>query len=1027
MSGQTLAEARRAWAIYALLVLAVGIAALGVVQQRDQGGLALARTAASDELHLLSAIVQSQLDRGEYRAATSLIDSAGKSGRRIVTLSLQGHDGAILAGYQRKDPAADTLRLTSDLDYGYDGHARIDLAFDLGPTLSAQRKLVGGIAAVYLSSMLAIGILLHLNLERRRALVRLRDTAEVLENYFDYALDLFYVKSGPSIRRINRQWEVLLGRSIAEIQRSGFRPLTHPDDLPQTASQVDSLSEQDDIVEFTNRLQHRDGSYRYIEWRIRHKGGTNYGAARDVTQRILQDREISFLNRVYATLSQTNQAIARCDDEDRLFQDICQIAVDFGGMKLAWIGKQERGTGRILPMARYGARAELLDGIEFSARAEEPAGQGPAGIAFRGEASFANDWRDNANLAYWREKYPDWSWGSSAALPIRRAGQPYAVLSFYDDVPLTFTGKIVDLLREMATDIEFALSRLDLETMHRAAEQEARIAAIAFETPESMIVMDADGGILRVNAAFTRTTGYTQAEVLGRNPNFLQSGRHPPEFFTDMWHQVRTTGHFQGEIWDRRKSGEVYPKWLTVSSVRNADGAITHYVGSFTDISERKEAAEAITRLAYYDSLTALPNRQLMMERLKRSLRFFSRSGRSVAVLILDLDNFKAINDTLGHDEGDHLLQEVAQRLRACVREQDTVARFGGDEFVVLLEDLENPRERAALLAKAVSDKLLLALNRPFLLHGREFACSASIGLTLWHGDPQVDAQELLKRSDMAMYAAKRAGRNVARFFDPVMQTAIETRSRMETQLRAALALGQFQLHYQPQVRSDGSIFGAEALLRWRDPQRGMISPAEFIPLAEESDLILPIGRWVLETACRQIRAWSASAATRDLTLSVNISPKQFIAEGFVDEVIDVLAETGADGSRLQLEITEGMLLTDIDGTIASMGKLRRKGVTFSLDDFGTGYSSLLYLQRLPLQLLKIDQSFIRDLGENQRSNAIVRTVIQMSQSLELDVVAEGVETEEQRRLLLAWGCNNYQGYLFGRPAPIESLALPNS
>jgi diguanylate cyclase (GGDEF)-like protein/PAS domain S-box-containing protein len=706
-------------------------------------------------------------------------------------------------------------------------------------------------------------------------------------------------------------------------------------------------------------------------------------------------------------------------------QNICRIAVDFGGMKLAWIGKEDPATGRIVPVGQYGQRAEMLARLRFSTRADVPEGRGPAGIAFRdGQPSFVNDWDTNPTLAHWREHHPDWAWGSSAALPIRRFGRTYALLNFYDSVPHSFSGKIADLLREMAVDIEYALARFDLEAHKHIAEEEARIAAIAFETPEPMIVMDADGGILRVNAAFSRTTGYAQDEALGKNPHFLQSGRHAPEFFAEMWQQVKATGHWQGEIWDRRKNGEVYPKWLTISSVRDSNGLISHYVGSFSDISERKEAAEAISRLAYYDSLTSLPNRQLMMDRLKRALRSSVRSGKFGAVLFLDLDNFKTINDTLGHDEGDKLLQEAGQRLRGCVREQDTVARFGGDEFVVLLEELDGPHERAAILTKTVSDKLLAALARPFRLQGREYLCSASIGVALWRGDAQTDAHELLKRSDMAMYEAKKAGRNTARFFDPIMQTAIESRAQMEARLRAALQLGQFKLYYQRQVRSDGAVYGAEALLRWEDPERGMVSPGSFIGLAEESELILPIGRWVLETACRQIRSWSRAHDTHGLRLSVNISPRQLIADSFVEEVTEILRTTEADATRLQLEITEGMLLTDIEETISKMTQLRMLGVTFALDDFGTGYSSLSYLQRLPLNVLKIDQSFVQDLGRNGRSEAIVRTVIQMSRSLGLDVLAEGVETEAQRQVLAQWGCTNYQGYFFGRPVPIEGFDL---
>ncbi|HXY22533.1 MAG TPA: EAL domain-containing protein, partial [Burkholderiaceae bacterium] len=419
-------------------------------------------------------------------------------------------------------------------------------------------------------------------------------------------------------------------------------------------------------------------------------------------------------------------------------------------------------------------------------------------------------------------------------------------------------------------------------------------------------------------------------------------------------------------------------------------------------------------------SLTELPNRQLMMDRLKQALLSSARSGAYGALLFLDLDRFKTINDTLGHVEGDKLLQETAQRLRASVREEDTVARFGGDEFVVLLENLESPRERAAVLAKGIGDKLLAALAQPYRLRNKEYSCSASIGVVLWRGGPTADVHELLKRSDMAMYEAKKAGRNSVRFFDPIMQTTIENRARLEARLRQGLELGQFQLHFQRQVGLRDELLGAEVLLRWNDPERGMVSPAEFIPLAEESDLIVAIGRWVLESACRRLQLWSRSALTRSLTLAVNISPKQFGQEWFVSEVADIIDRTGAHPTRLQLEITEGMLLKNVEDAISKMGQLRKLGVSFALDDFGTGYSSLAYLQRLPINILKLDQSFVRDLGIDERSEAIARTVIQMGQSLGLDVLAEGVETEQQRRLLEERGCRRFQGYLFGRPIPIE-------
>jgi diguanylate cyclase (GGDEF)-like protein/PAS domain S-box-containing protein len=1019
------AGALGAWLGYAAALLAFGLLGLGLLHQQEADSEAGIRAAADQELHLLSLAVQGSLDRAEYQAAADLVTAWGGSSRQIVELYLITQNGQTLAEFHRDEGAAESLRLSTAMDYSYGSRAIIKLVYDAGPARAARARLVAGLIGLYLLSAAAAAVLVRLMLDRQAALRQARRSAALLDSYFNNALDLFLIgRDDGHISRLNPQWEQVLGYRPDELEGAAVLKLVHPDDLEAARAVYARLARQETVTDFACRLRHRDGSHRWIEWVVRPEGHLVYAAARDITARRAQDEEIRFLNRIYSTLSETNQHIVRCTDEATLLQEVCRIAVVFGGMKLAWVGKEDRSTGRIVPVAQFGERTPLLAGVVVSARAEEPAGQGPAGRAFRaGTPMFVNDWGTNPTLSHWRQNNPEWTWGSSAALPIRRGGEPYALLSFYDDVPHTFAGKIVDLLREMAMDLEYALARLDLEAQQHVAEEESRIAAIAFETPEPMVVMDAEGAILRANTAFSRTTGYSQEEALGKKFNFLQSGRHPPEFFAELWQQVRGTGHWQGEIWDRRKNGEVYPKWTTISSVRDRGGEISHYVGSFSDISERKEHAEEISRLAYYDSLTALPNRQLMMDRLKRAMHHAGRSGRFGAVLFLDLDNFKNINDTLGHDEGDKLLQEAAQRLRACVREEDTVARFGGDEFVVVLEELEGPRERAAVLAKTVTDKLLAALARPFLLQGREYPCSASIGVALWRGDPQGDPNELLKRADLAMYEAKKAGRNAARFFDPIMQTAIENRSRMEGRLRMGLNLGQFRLYVQRQVSADGTVYGAEALLRWQDPERGMVPPGEFIPLAEESDLIMPIGRWVLEAACRQIKIWSHDAATKGLRLSVNISPKQFGAEWFVSEINEILEKTGADPNLLQLEITEGMLLTDIEETISKMSQLRKVGVSFALDDFGTGYSSLYYLQRLPLNVLKIDQSFVQDLGVNPRSEAIVRTVIQMSEALRLDVLAEGVETEAQLQALAERGCHNYQGYLFGRPIPVEDFA----
>ena len=433
------------------------------------------------------------------------------------------------------------------------------------------------------------------------------------------------------------------------------------------------------------------------------------------------------------------------------------------------------------------------------------------------------------------------------------------------------------------------------------------------------------------------------------------------------------------------------------------------------------QAKDEIKHLAFYDPLTGLPNRRLLLDRLHQAFAFSARSGRECALLYIDLDNFKDINDTLGHDIGDLLLQQTAQRLESCMREGDTVARLGGDEFVVMLEDLSKQPIEAATQTEAVGEKILATLNQPYQLATHECHSTPSIGATLF-SDHHQSAEELLKRADIAMYQAKKAGRNTLRFFNPKMQDVINARITLGSELRAALENRQFHLYYQIQVDSSHRPLGAEALIRWLHPERGMVSPAQFIPLAEETGLILPIGQWVLETACIQLKAWEQDALTRDLVLAVNVSAKQFRQVNFIAQVQSLVQRHAINPMRLKLELTESMLLDSIEDIITKMNVLKEIGIRFSLDDFGTGYSSLQYLKRLPLDQLKIDQSFVRNLAADSSDRAIVRTIIAMAQSLNLDAIAEGVETEEQQQLLMDNGCTHYQGYLFGKPVPIEQF-----
>jgi len=558
-------------------------------------------------------------------------------------------------------------------------------------------------------------------------------------------------------------------------------------------------------------------------------------------------------------------------------------------------------------------------------------------------------------------------------------------------------------------------------TESRELQQELRIAATAFESLHGIMVTDAKGTILRVNHAFTEITGYSAEDVVGKTPAILKSGRHDQEFYAAMWSQLATTGGWYGEIWDRRKNGDIFPKWQTISAVRGLEGQITHYVAAFSDISEGKAAEDEIRNLAFFDPLTQLPNRRLLLDRLQHGLAASARNRHHGALLFIDLDNFKNLNDSLGHDKGDLLLQLVAARLSECVREGDTVARLGGDEFVLMLEDLSaNPAE-AATQAEVVGEKIVAALNQAYQLGTQEYNCTPSIGVTLYCGHA-ASSDELLQQADLAMYQAKAAGRNALRFFRPDMQAAVTVRSALEADLRKGLREHQFLLFYQPQVGARGQLTGVEALVRWSHPQRGLIGPNEFIPLAEETGLILALGQWVLETACARLAIWRKDPGKSHLTMAVNVSARQFHHEHFVQQVLTTIEHTGADPEKLKLELTESLFLADVEDTIVKMTTLKAAGVSFSLDDFGTGYSSLSYLKRLPLDQLKIDQSFIRDVLTDPNDAAIARTIVALAHSMGLTVIAEGVETEAQREFLASHNCLAFQGFLFGKAVPPERI-----
>lgn len=552
-------------------------------------------------------------------------------------------------------------------------------------------------------------------------------------------------------------------------------------------------------------------------------------------------------------------------------------------------------------------------------------------------------------------------------------------------------------------------------------EESLRLAAIAFESREGISIADKNGTIVRVNRAFTEITGYSSEDVIGHTHAILRSGQQDDTFYQKMWAELTENGSWQGEIWDKRKSGEVYPIWLGVTAVNNAHGEMTHYIGHFIDISERKKFEDRITFLAYHDSLTKLPNRTLLNDRINTCLKANKRYRDFSALLFLDLDRFKNLNDALGHRIGDQLLVQVAGRLEGELRDEDTVARLGGDEFVVLIVNLRsNDKQESINHAATIAEKVQKAFNPPFFLEGHEFHCTASIGIVLFP-DRHRNADDILKQADTAMYRAKAEGGNTIRFYEPAMQEIADARLSIEKDLRHAIANNELTLHLQPQVDFQGRFMAAEVLLRWNHPKRGLVLPNEFIPVAEETGLIIEIGEWVLNEACRILRTWTK----RKLSLSylaVNVSPRQFRQQNFVGMVENILQRNEVDPAAVMLEITEQAVIHDIEDTVKKIQVLKNRGVQFAIDDFGTGYSSLAYLTRLPLGVLKIDRSFVSGIGENSNDRAIVETIIAMAVRLNLELVAEGVEQLVQLEFLQQQGCQKFQGFHFSRPLPLIEL-----
>ncbi|MBF0425146.1 MAG: EAL domain-containing protein [Magnetococcales bacterium] len=572
-------------------------------------------------------------------------------------------------------------------------------------------------------------------------------------------------------------------------------------------------------------------------------------------------------------------------------------------------------------------------------------------------------------------------------------------------------------VRKRTQELQEANERLKDEIQERVrAQASLQLAGKVFENAsEGIIITDNYANILDVNPAFSEITGFSREEAIGSDPSMGKSGRHDQPFYTEMWSRLLTEGSWKGEIWDRRKDGTVYPKWVSINAVRDMWGRTLNYVGIFSDITRIKATEQRLEQLAYYDPLTSLPNRMLFRDRLVHEIELGKRQGGKLAVFFIDLDRFKHVNDTLGHAAGDMLLVEIAARITGRVRKSDTVARLGGDEFTVILSNISKESQAAS-----IATGIIQSLQEPVKLGTSEAYVGASIGIAIFPTDG-TDFDTLTKNADLAMYRAKEGGRGAFRFFEATMDTDSNMRMKMELKLRRAVENGEFTMYYQPKfLVADRRIVGAEALVRWRDPEIGMVSPAQFIPLAEETGLIIPLGEWILNSVCHQTREWCDKGF--DPKIAVNLSASQFMLDSIADVIHGILEKTGLPPVNLEIEVTESMVMVDLNKAIRTMALLREMELGITVDDFGTGYSSLSYLKRFPLRSLKIDQSFVRDLTEDSDDAAIVSAIISMAHNLELRVVAEGVETEEQFVFLQRHGCDEVQGYLLGRPMPAEQF-----
>ncbi len=794
----------------------------------------------------------------------------------------------------------------------------------------------------------------------------------------------------------------------------------YPDDLEFIKSKVRQLEQGAASVRFSLEARRRDGKRFLVDLSCSNSQWNGRQAilvlGRDLSYWENSRRQIQKLNQLYAVLSHSGRAINRAEDARRLLEEICDIAVRDGGFDSAWVATVVGASVKAVYQAGEGGR--FIDELDVRQEDSSP-GLGPTAQAIKiGRVACHNDIHNDAVFQPWKSFIEETGVRSVASLPIRLQDESACAIVLYSRASNYIDPEMAELLQKLAEDISQGLAHLKAETGRREALTRIKQLSKAVEQSADAIMIVSTAGLVEyVNPRFTDITGYAHEEIVGREPGMLCATQQEAQKYLTIFEDLKQGRSWKGDFRNRRKNGDLYWSQDTISPIRDESGAITHYISTAEDYTELRKAQDMIERLAFFDPLTNLPNRRLLQDRMRQAIESAKRLGRQVAILFLDLDKFKHINDSLGHPAGDQLLREVAQRLSGSVRGKDTVARLGGDEFTVVLTEIQQLSD-----VIFVAEKILEQIQKPVVLEGFSMHVTTSIGITLFPADG-TDINDLLRNADLAMYHSKSLGRNNFQFYTEEINQKALSQLDLERRLRKAIDSESFVLHYQPQVSiATGEIIGIEALVRWMTLDQGVIAPQDFIPLAEETGLIEPIGEWVLQRALQETSRFM-DIVKKPVKVAVNLSAYQFRrADRLNSRIRQIITQSGLDPSLVELELTESMLVDNLQSTIETLKKLREMGITLAIDDFGTGYSSLNYLKQFPIDILKIDRSFVHDLQTNPNDAAITAAIVAMGHQLKLKVVAEGVENRAQLAFLRGCQCDYYQGYLFSPPVPMDRL-----